>query len=134
VINKRLDRSEFMPLAPVVMADHASDVFDINDGNAYAARFMTITCNVRSQWRTRIEGVVHVDGSARPQIVSEGENPLYFDMLSRFHKRTGLPVLVNTSFNAHEEPIIDTPDQALTALIAGRVDCILTANALYSVR
>jgi carbamoyltransferase len=95
---------------------------------------MTITCDVRPQWRTRIAGVVHVDGSARPQIVRESENPLYFDTLNRFYKRTGVPVLVNTSFNAHEEPIIDTPDQALTALIGDRVDCILTATALYAVR
>ena len=68
-INARLERSEFMPLAPVVLERHASEVFDINPGNAHAARFMTITCDVRPDWRKRIPAVVHVDGSARPQTI-----------------------------------------------------------------
>jgi len=131
-INKRLDRSEFMPFAPVVLDEHAAEVFDLHEGNSYAARFMTITCAVRPQWRERIAAVVHVDGSARPQVIRESDNPLYFRVLSRFHERTGLPVLVNTSFNVHEEPIIDTPDQALRALVDGRVDYILTQDGLYS--
>jgi carbamoyltransferase len=132
-INKRLNRSEFMPFAPVVLADHAAEVFDVNVGNAHAARFMTITCDVRPEWCGRIPAVVHVDGSARPQVIDAGENPLYFRVLELFHQRTGLPVLVNTSFNVHEEPIIDTPEQALTALVDGRIDRILTPDALYRV-
>ena len=130
-INKRLNRSEFMPFAPVVLAEHAATVFDIHPGNAHAARFMTITCDVRPEWRERIPAVVHVDGSARPQIIAAGDLPLYVDVLTQFYRRTGLPVLVNTSFNVHEEPIIDTPEQALTALIDGRIDRILTKDALY---
>jgi carbamoyltransferase len=130
-INKRLDRSEFMPFAPAVLEEYAAGVFDLHQGNSYAARFMTITCAVHPSWRKRIAAVVHVDGSARPQIVRESENPLYFRVLSRFHERTGLPVLVNTSFNVHEEPIIDTPDQALRALVEGRVDYILTQDSFY---
>jgi len=132
-INKRLDRSEFMPFAPVVLEEHAAKVFDLHQGNSYAARFMTITCAVHPSWRERIAAVVHVDGSARPQVIRERDNPLYFRVLSRFHEQTGLPVLVNTSFNVHEEPIIDTPDQALRALADGRVDYILTHDSLYSI-
>jgi carbamoyltransferase len=132
-INKRLDRSEFMPFAPAVLEKYAADVFDLHEGNSYAARFMTITCAVRPSWRERIAAVVHVDGSARPQVVRACDNPLYFRVLSRFHERTGLPVLVNTSFNVHEEPIIDAPDQALRALVDGRVDYVLTENGLYSI-
>jgi carbamoyltransferase len=132
-INKRLDRSEFMPFAPVVLQEYAAKVFDLHEGNSYAARFMTITCAVHPPWRERIAAVVHVDGSARPQVIRERDNPLYFRVLSRFHEQTGLPVLVNTSFNVHEEPIIDTPDQAARALVDGRVDYILTRDSLYSV-
>jgi carbamoyltransferase len=132
-INKRLDRSEFMPFAPVVLQEYAAKIFDLHEGNSYAARFMTITCAVRPSWRERIAAVVHVDGSARPQVIRERDNPLYFCVLSRFHEQTGLPVLVNTSFNVHEEPIIDTPDQALRALVDGRVDYILTHDSLYSI-
>jgi carbamoyltransferase len=131
-INKRLERSEFMPFAPVVLEEHARTVFDINEGNAHPARFMTITCDVHPEWRARIPAVVHVDGSARPQTIRRDDNPLYFDVLSRFHEKTGLPVLVNTSFNVHEEPIVDTPAQALKSLVEGRIDHILTEDGLYT--
>jgi carbamoyltransferase len=131
-INKRLERSEFMPFAPVVLEEEASRVFDVNPGNAHAARFMTITCAVHPDWQKRIPAVVHVDGSARPQTIRRGDNPLYYDVLAQFHAKTGLPVLVNTSFNVHEEPIVDTPAQALKSLADGRIDHILTARALYS--
>jgi carbamoyltransferase len=133
-INKRLERSEFMPFAPVVLEAHARQVFDINAGNADTARFMTITCDVHPEWRERIPAVVHVDGSARPQIITRGDNPLYYDVLSQFHAKTGLPVLVNTSFNVHEEPIVDTPEQALQSLVKGRIDYILTEGGLYSAK
>ncbi|MGB7832327.1 MAG: carbamoyltransferase C-terminal domain-containing protein [Xanthobacteraceae bacterium] len=131
-INKRLERSEFMPFAPVVLEDEAASVFDINAGNAHAARFMTITCAVHPDWQNKIPAVVHVDGSARPQTIRREDNPLYYDVLAQFYARTGLPVLVNTSFNVHEEPIVDTPAQALKSLADGRIDHILTQHALYS--
>jgi carbamoyltransferase len=131
-INRRLERSEFMPFAPVVLADRAAEVFDIHAGNAHAAGFMTITCDVRPQWRERIPAVVHVDGSARPQTITAHHNPLYHQVLDLFHRRTGLPVLVNTSFNVHEEPIVDRPEQALKSLVDGRIDGILTEEALYT--
>src|SRR5262245_10741492 len=124
-INKRLERSEFMPFAPVVLEDQAAAIFDIHPGNAHAARFMTITCAVHSDWQKRIPAVVHVDGSARPQTICREDNPLYYDVLAHFFARTGLPVLVNTSFNVHEEPIVDTPSQALRSLADGRIDLIL---------
>jgi carbamoyltransferase len=133
-INKRLERSEFMPFAPVVLEEEASRVFDVNPGNAHAARFMTITCAVHPDWQKRIPAVVHVDGSARPQTIRREDNSLYYDVLAQFYAKTGLPVLVNTSFNVHEEPIVDTPAQALKSLADGRIDHILTASALYSPR
>jgi carbamoyltransferase len=117
-----------------VLEAEAARVFDIHPGNAHAARFMTITCDVRPEWRTRIPAVVHVDGSARPQTIGPDDNPLYFRVLDLYYRRTGLPVLVNTSFNVHEEPIVDTPEQALKSLVDGRIDHILTQDALYSVR
>jgi carbamoyltransferase len=132
MINKRLERSEFMPFAPVVLEEYAAKVFDITSGNEHAARFMTIGCNVKPEWRARIPAVVHVDGSARPQIIRNADNPLYYEVLDLFHRRTGLPVLINTSFNVHEEPIVDTPEQALKSLTEGRVDFILTNERLYS--
>jgi carbamoyltransferase len=131
LLNTRLDRTEFMPFAPVIAADRASEVFDVNKVNAYACRFMTITCNVRPNWRDRIAAVVHVDGSARPQTIVRESNPLYFDILMTFEKITGIPVLVNTSFNVHEEPIVNTPRECAQALLDRRIDFVVTSQAIY---
>jgi carbamoyltransferase len=131
LLNERLDRTEFMPFAPVVLEEKAGEVFDVNSVNAYACRFMTITCDVRPAWRKRIAAVVHVDGSARPQTITRDANPLYYDVVSAFGRETGIPVLVNTSFNVHEEPIVNTPGECAKALVDGRIDFVLTQRAIY---
>jgi carbamoyltransferase len=131
LLNKRLDRSEFMPFAPFVLEEDAARVFDITDVNRYAARFMTITCAVKPEWRARIPAVVHVDGTARPQIVREESNPLFAAILRRFRDQSGLPVLINTSFNVHEEPIVNRPEECLQALADGRVDFVVTQQGVY---
>ena len=130
-INKRLQRTEFMPFAPYILAEDAEEVFEITDANRYAARFMTITTAVHDEWRKKIPAVVHVDGTARPQIITQDENALYADILKAFKEKSGLPVLVNTSFNAHEEPIINTPEECLQALIDDRVDYVVTRKGVY---
>jgi carbamoyltransferase len=131
-LNRRLARSEFMPFAPYVLEEDSAKVFEITPVNRYAARFMTITCAVRPEWRSRIPAVIHVDGTARPQIIRDRENPLYADILRRFRAETGLPVLVNTSFNVHEEPIVNQPSECLKALREGRVDFAVTERAVYT--
>jgi carbamoyltransferase len=132
-LNQRLERSEFMPFAPYVLDEDADKVFEISELNRYTARFMTITCAVREEWRRRIPAVVHVDGTARPQIVCDRANPLYAEILHRFRRATGLPVLVNTSFNVHEEPIVNSPRECLRALLDRRVDFVVTEQACYTV-
>jgi carbamoyltransferase len=131
-LNKRLDRSEFMPFAPYVLEEDAERVFAITAANRYAAHFMTITCLVRPEWRERIPAVVHIDGTARPQILADHTNPLFAAILRRFRDVTGLPVLVNTSFNVHEEPIVNRPSECLRALIDRRIDFVLTKQAVYT--
>ena len=131
-LNRRLERSEFMPFAPYVLDEDADKVFEITPVNRYTARFMTITCGVRPQWRDKIPAVVHVDGTARPQVVRDAENPLYAAILRGFRDRTGLPVLVNTSFNVHEEPIVNRPAECARALVDGRIDFVVTERAVYS--
>ena len=130
-LNRRLERSEFMPFAPFVLDEDADKVFEITPVNRYAARFMTITCGVKPEWRAKIPAVVHVDGTARPQIVRDRENPLYAAILRGFRDKTGLPVLVNTSFNVHEEPIVNRPAECARALVDGRIDFVVTERAVY---
>jgi carbamoyltransferase len=131
-LNRRLERSDFMPFAPCILDEDCERVFEITPVNRYAMRFMTITCAVRPEWRDRIPAVIHVDGTARPQVVRDRENPLYADILRRFRSATGLPVLVNTSFNVHEEPIVNSPSECVTALRGGRIDFVVTDQATYA--
>jgi carbamoyltransferase len=131
LLNQRLARTEFMPFAPVVAAERAAEVFDINAVNARACEYMTMACGVRPQWRDRIPAVVHVDGSARPQIIRRADNKLYYDIVAAFEAASGLPVLVNTSFNVHEEPIVNSPAECAKALTDGRIDFVVTDKALY---
>ena len=130
-LNHRLARSEFMPFAPYVLEEDADRVFEITSVNRYAARFMTVTCAVKPEWHSRIPAVIHVDGTARPQIIRDEENPLYANILRNFRSATGLPVLVNTSFNVHEEPIVNRPEECLRALSEGRVDFVVTERAVH---
>ena len=131
ILNKRLGRSEFMPFAPVVAEKDANKVFDLDKTKQYAARFMTITCDVRADWRQKIPAVVHIDGTARPQILKRAVNPLYYDILEAHKKHTGLPVLINTSFNVHEEPIINSPEECIQAVLDNRIDYFVTSRAVY---
>jgi carbamoyltransferase len=130
-LNSRLDRSDFMPFAPVIAADRAAEVFDVNTVNSRACRYMTIACDVRPPWRSRIPAVVHVDHSARPQTIERASNPLYYDVLAAFERVSGIPVLVNTSCNVHEEPIVNSPAECARALTDGRIDFVVTERGLY---
>ena len=91
-----------------------------------------VTAQVKPKWVDKIAAVVHVDGTPRPQIIEREDNPLYYNILEEFKRKTGLPVLVNTSFNAHEEPIINTPEEALQALRDNRVDFIVCDSAVIT--
>jgi carbamoyltransferase len=131
LLNRRLARTEFMPFAPVVAAERAADVFEIGAANARACQYMTIACGVRPQWRERIPAVVHVDQSARPQTIRREDNPLYYDIVRGVEAASGLPVLVNTSFNVHEEPIVNAPAECARALVDGRIDFVVTERGVY---
>ena len=124
-LNQRLDRTEFMPFAPFVRDVDAEDVYEINDINRHACKFMTITTSVKEKFSKNISAVVHVDNTARPQIIYRSDNYLYYDILTEFYTITGIPTLVNTSFNAHEEPIINTPKEAIVALLSNRIDFLI---------
>jgi carbamoyltransferase len=129
-LNQRLDRSEFMPFAPSVLDGVAEDLFENVHKGRYTAKFMTVTFDVKPAWRERVGAVVHVDGTARPQIVSEQDNPRYFRIIQEYEKLSGIPAVLNTSFNVHEEPIICRPEEALAALRQGRVDALALEDYL----
>jgi carbamoyltransferase len=123
-LNNRLARTEFMPFAPSALDDAASKLYKNYNSGEYASKFMTITFDVFPEWVKKAGAVCHVDGTARPQVVTEKANPSYYRILQEYEKRTGLPLFVNTSFNAHEEPIVCTPDDALRSLGNNCVDVL----------
>ena len=129
-LNDRLNRTEFMPFAPVVLDFLAKEYFPCYDEKVPAADYMTITYDTNPKYKDMLQAVVHVDGTARPQVIRREMNPLYYDILYEFYKLTGCGALVNTSFNAHEEPIVSTPQVALSALQAGRIDYLVMDSYL----
>jgi len=120
VINEKIkERELFRPFAPSVKEECVSDYFEINQQSP----FMNITAPVRKEKRNEIPSVTHVDGSARIQTVSRAHNPRYWRLLDFFQKRTGVPVLLNTSFNI-QEPIVCTPEEAIETFKRSKVDAL----------
>ncbi len=121
-LNKRLHRTEFMPFAPATLIEAAARSYRGHANAEETARFMTITFDCSDEMRQSCPGVVHVDGTARPQLVARSDNPRYYDVIEEFEKLTGIPTVINTSFNMHEEPIVCTPADAIRAFRLGHLD------------
>ena len=131
-LNKKLGRDEVMPFAPVVLERAAKEIFGI-EKSAYAAEFMTLCYNCSDEWLDRLPAVVQsLDKSARPQVLRPDVNPHYERILEYYEKISGIPVLLNTSFNAHGEPINNHPAQVLRHLENGMVDMIVTEELMIS--
>jgi len=124
-LNQRLNRTEFMPFAPSVIDYMVKEYMPAYDDNCPAADYMTITYDVDPKYHELLQAVVHVDGTARPQIVRKKDNPYYFDIIDEFYKLSGCGAIVNTSFNVHEEPIVSTPQTAFKALNDRRIDALI---------
>jgi carbamoyltransferase len=121
-LNKRLGRTEFMPFAPVSTWESRERLYHNVKGAEHAAEFMTITFDCTDEMRRECPAAVHVDGTARPQLVKREQNPGYYDILKEYEKLSGVPCLINTSFNMHEEPIVCSPDDAVRAFLDGCLD------------
>jgi carbamoyltransferase len=129
-LNKRLNRTEFMPFAPACLAGYEHKLFKWNETSARAARFMTITLDCTNWMKENCAAVVHIDGTARPQIVDRESKPSFHRVIEKFNEITGIPVVVNTSFNMHEEPIVCTPYDAVRAYQLGRLDNLAIGSFL----
>jgi carbamoyltransferase len=122
-LNKQLGRGEFMPFAPVIRdVDAARMIEDYGPATAYTSKFMTITFRASDAFRREAPACVHLDGTMRPQIIERSINPGYYDIVAEYHALTGRAVLVNTSFNMHEEPIVCSPQDALQAFELSNLD------------
>lgn len=126
-LNLRVKRREpFRPFAPAVLEELAHEWFVIDRPSPY----MLLVCDVRPDKRERIPAVVHVDGTGRLQTLTRGRNAHFYDLVEGFGRRTGVPVLLNTSFNIAGEPIVETPEDAIRCFLGTSIDALLLDEAL----
>jgi carbamoyltransferase len=119
-------REEFRPFAPAVLEEFAKEFFEIDDGEA--VKFMEKVYPIRKSQRKLIPAVTHVDGSGRLQTVNEEDNPLFYRLIKNFHAATGIPIVLNTSFNVNKEPIVCSPTDALKTFYGCGLDILIIGN------
>jgi carbamoyltransferase len=126
IINLRIKfREKFRPFAPSILEEHVGEWFEINESTPYMEKVFPI----RREKHSLIPAVTHVDGSGRLQTVSARTNPLYHQLISAFFKRTGVPIVLNTSLNENE-PIVRTPEEAIRCFLRTDMDAIVIAGVL----
>ena len=120
-LNEIKDREDFRPVAPVVLEEEAESWFV----GARVSPFMLFVFDVQPDKADRIPAVRHTDGTARIQTINRDQNPIYYDLIKAFQARTGVPVLVNTSFNTRGEPIVCTPRDAVESFWTSPLDALV---------
>ena len=122
-------REEYRPFAPAVLEEKLNEYFEVPDG-ATAVPFMVVVLRVRERFQKVLGAVTHVDGSARVQSVSQTDNPRFHALIKAFEQRTGVPVVLNTSFNNHAEPIVDSIDDAVTTFLTTGIQALIIGDWL----
>lgn len=126
ILNHKVKLREwFRPLAPSMQEEHGREVFGVEHHDP----FMITVIEVAEEYKAKIPAVVHVDGTARPQMVSRDTNPRYWNLINEFKKLTGIPMLLNTSFNV-QEPIVCTPQDAINTFQNANFDALVLENNL----
>ena len=123
-LNERIKKREwFRPFAPVVLAERQAEIFE----ESHPSPYMLHVYKIRREWRTRLCAVNHVDNTGRLQSVARAQNPRYYDLISAFAARTGIPALVNTSFNENE-PIVCAPQEAIACFQRTKMDVLVIGD------
>ncbi|HEX9308160.1 MAG TPA: carbamoyltransferase C-terminal domain-containing protein, partial [Anaeromyxobacter sp.] len=123
-------REEFRPFAPAVPAEVADRYFDLPPGGARLCRFMSGVFPVRPEWRSRLGAVTHVDGTARVQVVDAEVSPRFHALLRAFGARSGIPVLLNTSFNLSGEPIVARAVEGYSTFRRSGIDLVVAGRCI----
>jgi carbamoyltransferase len=132
IVNTKIKfREPYRPFAPSVLQEKAGEWFDLpNAERHYPARFMLYVVQVNADKRERIPAITHVDGSARPQLVVREDAPAYYRLIERFYEKTGVPLVLDTSFNLKGEPIVNTPENALNTYAKSEMDMLVMENVI----
>lgn len=127
IINAKIKfREAFRPFCPSILLEDAPQIIE----NPRIERFMLATFTVKPEWRNRIPAVVHADNTTRPQMVDGDTHPLYHQLISRFKEKSGIPLILNTSFNVKGEPIVCTPREAIKCFFDTGIDALVLGNFL----
>lgn len=129
-LNDKLGRTEFMPFAPVCREENADDLFLNLDGGRDSAKHMTMTFDCTDEFVQDYPAACHIDNTARPQIVSADEDPFIWSVLERYQVNTGKKALINTSFNLHNNPIIESMEVAVTSWLTSDTDVLVIDNII----
>ena len=134
VVNTKIKfREPYRPFAPSVLADRAEEFFDLPGAATHdPARFMLLVAPVHPDKQESIPAVTHVDGTGRLQTVFSQTNPLYYRLIERFGQATGVPVVLNTSFNLRGEPIVTTPAHAYSTFRRSEMDLLVMGHHLVT--
>ena len=117
-------RESFRPFAPAVLEERASEFFEIDVESPY----MLFICDVKKDKRKLLPAITHVDGTARLQTLNRDRNEKFYDLVKIFGEETGVPVLLNTSFNVNGEPIVETPLDAIKCFVKTDIDALLIGD------
>jgi carbamoyltransferase len=132
IINSMVKKREtYRPFAPSVLVERMRDYFHVPERVA-ALPFMIVVVDVLEDKRELLGAITHVDGTARVQTVSRGANERYWELISEFGELTGVPVLLNTSFNNNAEPIVDSVDDAVVCFLTTRIDCLVVDDCIVT--
>ena len=132
-INKNIKHREiFRPFAPAVTEESASKYFDIPKGSQHTTPFMLLSVNAKQEAIEEIPAALHVDNTARVQIVNKDTNPLFHKLITEFGNETGVPVLLNTSLNLQGEPIVRTEEDAISVFKRSNLDAMVIENHSYN--
>lgn len=131
ILNKKLKRTEFMPFAPITLEEEKNIFYKNVGGSERAMKFMTIAIYCTERCKKENPAIVHVDGTARPQLVGN-ENDGLREILLEYKKKTALSTLINTSFNMHEKPIVRSPEEAVIAYKQAKLDCLAIEGFIVS--
>lgn len=129
-LNEKLGRTEFMPFAPVCREEVADDLFKNLDGGRDSAKYMTMTFDCTDEFIQNYPAACHVDNTARPQIVSKTEDPFIWSVLDKYQELTGKKALINTSFNLHNNPIIESEEVAISSWEKSDTDALVIENTV----
>ena len=134
ILNNRLNRHDTMPFAPIILSEHFREIFT-PEKSKYSAEFMTLCYDTKKDWIDKIPAVIQKsDNTARPQVVVKDKLPKFWEILNEYKNLSGIPVLLNTSFNSHNEPIIENPVQAFKALERKIIDKLVIQNHVFFIK